>query len=190
MTNSSGRGCHSSSLHAPIQHTPASYSVCCCHGNRSYYTASGFEISKSTNHRGGRLSANTGPRHHKLAPNHMYTQGRRNRPTVTRRRFWFVIVLRGPRYLKSGCPHCLGKRATAGIPDRIGLTSLSCLSTWGCRLFLSPSGIRDKGLWSREGCGAGPNVHSTATSIRASATAGIPDRMAPCPALRLILGSR
>ncbi len=45
-------------------------------------------------------------------------------------------------------------------------------------------GIGGVGLWSSEGCGAGPNMHSMVTSIGASATAGIPNRMTPCPALR------
>ncbi len=35
------------------------------------------------------------------------------------------------------------------------------------------------GLWSREGCGTGPNLHSLATSTGASATAGIPNRIPP-----------
>ncbi len=54
--------------------------------------------------------------------------------------------------------------------------------------YLSLSSIGGRGLWSREGCGAGPNVHSIVTSVRASATAGIPDRMTPCPALLLYPG--
>ncbi len=44
------------------------------------------------------------------------------------------------------------------------------------------------GLWSREGCGAGPNLHSVVTSTGASATAGIPNRIPPCPALHLYPG--
>ncbi len=44
------------------------------------------------------------------------------------------------------------------------------------------------GLWSREGCGAGPNLHSVVTSTGALATAGIPNRIPPCPALRLYPG--
>ncbi len=72
-----------------------------------------------------------------------------------------------------------GGSATAGIPDRVflsGLTSLSCPSTQKCRL-LSLLGIGGVvGLWSREGCGVGPNLHSVVTSTGASATAGISDR--------------
>ncbi len=54
--------------------------------------------------------------------------------------------------------------------------------------WLSLSGIGGVGLWSREGCGMGPNLHSMVTSIGASATAGIPNRMTPCPALHLYPG--
>ena len=44
------------------------------------------------------------------------------------------------------------------------------------------------GLWLREGCGVGPNLHSIVTSIGVSATAGIANRMTPCSALRLYPG--
>ncbi len=44
------------------------------------------------------------------------------------------------------------------------------------------------GLWLREGCGTGPNLHSVVTSTGASAAAGIPNRIPPCPALRLYPG--
>ncbi len=45
-------------------------------------------------------------------------------------------------------------------------------------------------MWSREGCGAGPNVDSTATGIRVSATAGIPDRKLLVRPYGFILGPK
>ncbi len=70
----------------------------------------------------------------------------------------------------SYCRHSWQERSQSG------LTSLPCISTRGVDCFPSSSGIGDECLWSREGCVAGPNMHSTATGIRASATAGIPNR--------------
>ncbi len=55
----------------------------------------------------------------------------------------------------------------------------------GCKLFPSPPKSGDKRLWLSEGCGAGPNVYSTTTGIRATATVGIPIRKTPVPALRV-----
>ncbi len=76
---------------------------------------------------------------------------------------------------------CIGKggSATAGIPNRVFLSGLTFypvpplynVDYW----VFSASGVVD--LWSREGCGVGPNLHSVATSTGASATASIPDRI-------------
>ncbi len=63
-----------------------------------------------------------------------------------------------------------GGSATAGIPGRTflpGLMFLPCSSTQKCRL-LRLFGIGVVGLWSREGCGVGPNLHSVVTSTYCS----------------------
>ncbi len=91
-----------------------------------------------------------------------------------------------------GCLFCIrkGGSATAAIPGKTFCLALRFYPVPPLRnvdysVFLA-SGIA--GLWSREGCGAGPNQHSVVTSTGASATAGIPNRIPPCPALRLYPG--
>ncbi len=119
-------------------------------------------------------------------------QERESRLSVSGSRGYTGLFIKAPG-VSPGRLSCIrkGGSATAGIPGRIflsGLTFLSCPSTQKCRLlslFLA-SGV--VGLWSMEGCGVGPNLHSIVTSTGASATAGILNRMTPCPALRLYPG--
>ncbi len=91
---------------------------------------------------GDRFSANTGSRHRKLAPI----------PNICTHRAGEIGLLSpgvgsglsssfgGPKYLRPGCPHSIGKResATADIPDRILLVQPYVLILplySGCRLF-------------------------------------------------------
>ncbi len=150
-----------------------------------------LKFFKSTNLRGGRLSA----RHRKLAPNTNICTHRAGEIGLLSECVGSGLSsLFGAPDVSNRVAHSSSGRESQLLQTFLtgnswfGLTSLSCSLLWGCRLFLIPSGIGDKGLWSKEGCGAGPNVHRTPTGIRESATAGILDSRALCLADRLYPG--
>ncbi len=155
--------------------------MCCCTGGRSH--RAGSQVHKSTNCRGGHLLANTGPKFCKLAPKPnicmhgegeigLLSQGIGSGLSPVR---WGLDASCRATHTISGRESQLLRAILMGkLLVRPYIRILPLYS--GCRLLPSPSGIGNKCLWSREGCGVGPNMYSTETGIRASATAGIPDR--------------